>query len=70
MIEESEMVEMNEVDRLVNTSKDRAVFGMEYFLRNFSHVPDDRLTWVPTPTASRLFASPLIPRSTWEGSLA
>ncbi len=21
------------------------------FLRNFSHVPDDRLTWTPTPTA-------------------
>jgi hypothetical protein len=28
-----------------------AVSGMEYFLRNFSHVPDDRLTWIPTPTA-------------------
>lgn len=24
---------------------------MEYFLRNFSHVPDDMLEWTPTPTA-------------------
>ena len=24
---------------------------MEMFLRNFSHVPDDKLTWTATPTA-------------------
>ena len=24
---------------------------MEFFLRNFSHVPDDKLDWTPTPTA-------------------
>lgn len=24
---------------------------MEYFLRNFSHVPDDKLNWKATPTA-------------------
>lgn len=24
---------------------------MEMFLRNFSHVPDERLSWTPTPTA-------------------
>jgi hypothetical protein len=24
---------------------------MEMFLRNFSHVPDDKLHWTPTPTA-------------------
>jgi hypothetical protein len=24
---------------------------MEYFLRNFSHVPDDKLNWTPVPTA-------------------
>ncbi|AIE87674.1 hypothetical protein OP10G_4306 [Fimbriimonas ginsengisoli Gsoil 348] len=24
---------------------------METFLRNFSHVPDDKLTWTPAPTA-------------------
>lgn len=28
-----------------------AVQNMEMFLRNFSHVPDDRLTWAPTPTS-------------------
>lgn len=24
---------------------------MEFFLRNFSYVPDDRLSWTPTPTS-------------------
>lgn len=24
---------------------------MEFFLRNFKHVPDDKLNWSPTPTA-------------------
>ncbi len=24
---------------------------MEFFLRNFSHVPDEKLSWTPTPTA-------------------
>ena len=24
---------------------------MEFFLRNFSHVPDDKLDWTPVPTA-------------------
>lgn len=24
---------------------------MEFFLRNFSHVPDDKLEWTPTPTS-------------------
>lgn len=36
---------------LVETSKERAVSNMEFFLRNFAHVPDDRLNWTPTPTA-------------------
>ncbi|MCW5945412.1 MAG: DinB family protein [Fimbriimonadales bacterium] len=36
---------------LIETSKQRAVSCMEYFLRNFSHVPDDKLHWTPTPTA-------------------
>lgn len=31
--------------------KSSAVDGMEYFLRNFSHVPDGKLTWTATPTA-------------------
>lgn len=36
---------------LVASYKKSAVDGMEMFLRNFSHVPDDKLTWTPTPTA-------------------
>jgi hypothetical protein len=36
---------------LVESCKASAVDGMEYFLRNFSHVPDDKLHWTPTPTA-------------------
>lgn len=36
---------------LIESSKQRAVGGMEMFLRNFSHVPDDKLDWTPTPTA-------------------
>lgn len=36
---------------LVDSAKQAAVEGMEMFLRNFGHVPDDKLGWVPTPTA-------------------
>lgn len=36
---------------LIESSKQRAVSNMEVFFRNFSHVPDDRLTWTPTPNA-------------------
>lgn len=36
---------------LIENSKQRAVNGMELFLRNFAHVPDDKLNWTPTPTA-------------------
>lgn len=32
-------------------AKESAVSGMEMFLRNFSHVPDDKLNWAPAPTA-------------------
>lgn len=39
------------MDSLVAACKKSAVQGMEYFLRNFSFVPDDKLTWTPTPTA-------------------
>ena len=39
------------MEELVASYKHSAVHGMEYFLRNFSHVPDDKLTWTPTPTA-------------------
>lgn len=36
---------------LIEVNKQSAITGMEIFLRNFSHVPDDRLNWTPTPTA-------------------
>lgn len=36
---------------LIESAKQRAVSAMEIFLRNFSHVPDDRLEWTPVPTA-------------------
>lgn len=36
---------------LIEYAKQRAVNGMEFFLRNFAHVPEDRLHWTPTPTA-------------------
>ena len=35
----------------IETAKQRAIGGMDMFLRNFAHVPDDRLNWTPTPTA-------------------
>jgi hypothetical protein len=38
-------------DDMTDSCKKSAVDGMEMFLRNFSHVPDDRLTWTATPTA-------------------
>jgi hypothetical protein len=39
------------MESLVAASKKSAVQNMEMFLRNFSHVPDDKLNWTPTPTA-------------------
>ncbi|HRF61012.1 MAG TPA: DinB family protein [Fimbriimonadaceae bacterium] len=36
---------------LIEFSKQSAVSSMEMFLRNFSHVPDDRLHWTPSQTA-------------------
>lgn len=39
------------MDSYVSYCKDRATGGMEYFLRNFSKVPDDKLTWKATPTS-------------------
>lgn len=35
----------------IELSKKAAMDGMEIFLRNFAHIPDDKLTWTPTPTA-------------------
>lgn len=39
---------MNEI---VESCKKSAVQEMEMFLRNFSHVPDDKLTWTATATS-------------------
>ncbi len=39
------------MDNTVESCKKSAVQGMEMFLRNFSHVPDDKLNWSVTPTA-------------------
>ncbi len=36
---------------LIESSKQRAVSNMEFFLRNFAYVPDDKLNWTPTPTS-------------------
>ena len=39
------------MDDLVAMCKQNAVRGMERFLKTFSFVPDDKLTWTPSPTA-------------------
>lgn len=41
---------MTDMD-LIESCKQRTVSSMEMFLRNFSKVPDDKLTWQATPTA-------------------
>ncbi|MBL8048031.1 MAG: DinB family protein [Chthonomonas sp.] len=35
----------------IELAKERAVSNMDIFLRNFAHVPDDRLNYTPTPSA-------------------
>lgn len=40
-----------DVDSYVGYCKDFAVEAMESFLKDFSHVPDDKLNWSPTPTS-------------------
>ena len=39
------------MESLVASCKESAVRGMEEFLKDLSFVPDDKLTWTPTPTA-------------------
>lgn len=39
------------MDDLISICKKDAVNGMDMFLRNFSHVPDDKLAWKVTPTS-------------------
>jgi len=36
---------------LIDSCKRSAVQEMEHFLKLFSHVPEDKLTWTPMPTA-------------------
>ncbi|MBA4293082.1 hypothetical protein C0431_08930 [bacterium] len=35
----------------IETAKKNTIENAEIFLRNFSHVPDDKLNWSPTPTS-------------------
>lgn len=47
-------IEMDQEERarvIIESCKKSAIRGMEQFLRNFSHVPDDKLNWSVTPTA-------------------
>lgn len=39
------------MDDLIVQCKNRATSAMDMFLRNLSHVPEDKLTWSPSPTA-------------------
>lgn len=39
------------MESLIASCKKLAVEGMEEFLTTFSFVPDEKLTWTPTPTA-------------------
>ena len=39
------------MESLVASYQESAVHGMEHFLKLFSFVPDDKLTWTPTPTS-------------------
>jgi DinB family protein len=39
------------MESLIASCKNLAVEGMEEFLKTFSFVPEDKLTWTPTPTA-------------------
>ena len=36
---------------VIEAAKKDAVTAMEWFLRNLSHVPKDKLEWAPSPTA-------------------
>lgn len=42
---------MDSMDSIIASYKESVVNGMEGFLKTFSFVPDDMLTWSPTPTA-------------------
>ena len=39
------------MNSVINSAKDSATQGMEMFLRNFAHIPEERLNWSPVPSA-------------------
>ncbi len=39
------------MDDVTSMCKEQAIQAMQWFVRSLSHVPADRLTWSPTPTA-------------------
>src|SRR5947209_7830918 len=39
------------MDAIISAGKERTTSAMEWFLRSFSHVPDEKLGWSPCPTA-------------------
>ena len=46
-----QMNQKEKAELLTASAKKNIVRGMEQFLRNFSKVPDEKLTWSPTPTS-------------------
>jgi hypothetical protein len=48
---------------VIEATKRNTTNTMEMFLRNFSHIPDDKLTWTSSPTAKSPSASPPTPPS-------
>src|SRR5438105_15305799 len=39
------------MDDVISMCKEQAIQAMHWFVRSLSHVPADKLTWSPTPTA-------------------
>src|SRR5262245_25475869 len=39
------------MDDVISMCKDQATQAMHWFVRSLSHVPAEKLTWSPTPTA-------------------
>src|SRR5690348_4600074 len=40
------------MDDVISMCKEQATQAMHWFVRSLSHVPADKLTWSPTPTAT------------------
>src|SRR5512143_1044912 len=39
------------MEGMISTCKEQATMALDWFLRSLSHVPADKVTWSPTPTA-------------------